>query len=116
MRLTGVESMSFKLAASCGDAGTAGRVVFPMLMAAMLPKWLAKGRALPPDERRRFRAILHNCRVHGLESQTRGNPKFKSWLRGYASYIHMVHPEEGAEFLEAVESLLGPEPEQTEGA
>lgn len=37
---------------------TAGRVVFPMLMAAMLPKWLAKGRALPPDERRRFRRLV----------------------------------------------------------
>jgi hypothetical protein len=27
------------------------------------------------------------------------------WLRGYASYIHMVHPEEGAKFLEIIQTL-----------
>jgi retron-type reverse transcriptase len=71
---------------------------------------------VPREERRRFKAILHNCRTHGVASQARGNKKFASWLRGYASYIHMVHPEEGAEFLVAVEELLGPETEQEEGS
>lgn len=37
---------------------TAGRMIFPMLMVVMLPKWLAKGGALPPDERRRFRSLV----------------------------------------------------------
>ncbi len=64
---------------------------------------------VPREERRRFRAILFNCKTKGIESQARGNPKFTSWLRGYASYIHMVHPEEGAALLEQVEALLGPE-------
>lgn len=37
---------------------TAGRLVFPMLMMAMLPKWLAKGQTLPPAEKRRFRKLV----------------------------------------------------------
>ncbi|HEY8505149.1 MAG TPA: reverse transcriptase family protein, partial [Gemmataceae bacterium] len=51
---------------------------------------------VPREERRRFRAVLHNCRTHGVESQARGRPKFAEYLRGFASYVHMVHPEEGA--------------------
>jgi hypothetical protein len=64
---------------------------------------------VPREERRRFRAMLHNCKKHGLESQARGRPDFASYLRGFASYVHMVDPEEGREFLRAVEELLGPE-------
>ena len=64
------------------------------------------------EDRRRFRAVLHNCRTHGLESQARGRADFAGWLRGYASYIHMVHPEEGVELLRQVEELLGSEPEE----
>jgi hypothetical protein len=66
---------------------------------------------IPRDERRRFRAILHNCRRHGVESQAREHPRFLDYLRGFASYVHMVHPEEGAEFLAQVAELLGPEGE-----
>ncbi len=62
---------------------------------------------IPRKERRRFRAILHNCRKHGIASQARGNPRFEAWLQGYASYIHMVHPEEGAWMLREVKALLG---------
>jgi hypothetical protein len=64
---------------------------------------------VPRDQRRRFRAILHNCRVHGVASQARGNSGFADYLRGFASYLHMVHPEEGAELLRQVDELLGPE-------
>jgi hypothetical protein len=63
---------------------------------------------VPREERRRFRAMLHNCRVHGLESQARGKAGFGEYLRGFASYIHMVHPAEGAEMLRQVNELLGP--------
>jgi hypothetical protein len=66
---------------------------------------------VPRDERRRFRAILHNCRLRGVESQARGHPRFADYLRGFASYVHMVQPEEGAELLRQVEELLGPETE-----
>ncbi|OAI45664.1 hypothetical protein AYO44_12570 [Planctomycetaceae bacterium SCGC AG-212-F19] len=64
---------------------------------------------IPREERRRFRAIVHNCKKHGIEAQARGHKKFLDYLRGYASYINMVHPEEGAELLEEVEALAGPE-------
>jgi len=66
---------------------------------------------IPREERRRFRAILHNCRKHGVESQGRGKPHFEDYLRGFASYVHMVHPEEGQELLREVEQLLGSEGE-----
>ncbi|MEM9190418.1 MAG: reverse transcriptase family protein [Myxococcota bacterium] len=58
-------------------------------------------------DRRRFRAILHNCRTHGVESQARGRDHFKSWLRGYAAWIHAVDPAEGARLLAEVAELLG---------
>jgi retron-type reverse transcriptase len=70
---------------------------------------------IPREERRRFRAMLHNCRKHGIESQARGRSDFASYLRGFASYVNMVDPEEGAELLKQVAELLGPdeEPEET---
>jgi retron-type reverse transcriptase len=69
---------------------------------------------VPRPERRKFRAVLHNCRAHGLDSQAAklGTKDVAGWLRGYASYIHMVHPEEGAELLRQVGELLGSEPEE----
>jgi retron-type reverse transcriptase len=64
---------------------------------------------VPREARRRFRAILHNCRRHGIESQAQGRADFTAYLRGFASYVHMVHPEEGRQLLREVEELLGPE-------
>src|SRR5262249_25037535 len=66
---------------------------------------------IPREERRRFRAVLHNCRRHGLASQARGRADLGAYLRGFASYVHMVYPDEGAELLRQVEELLGPEAE-----
>ena len=68
------------------------------------------------EERRTFRALLHNCRQKGLASQARDRADLGAYLRGFASYVHMVHPDEGTEFLRQVEELLGPEadgPEET---
>jgi len=64
---------------------------------------------IPRTARRRFRAILHNCRKHGVASQANGNPAFTSYLSGFASYVYMVHPEEGAELLRQVNELTGKE-------
>jgi RNA-directed DNA polymerase len=61
---------------------------------------------VPREDRRRFRAILHNCRKFGVASQARGNPLFREYLRGFASYLHMVHPEDGIEQLKQVSELL----------
>jgi len=62
---------------------------------------------VPRQERRRFRAVLHNCRKHGVDSQARGHRAFAEYLRGFASYVHMVHPEEGKRLLAEVAALLG---------
>jgi RNA-directed DNA polymerase len=66
---------------------------------------------VPREERRRFRAMLHNCRQHGIASQARGKADFASYLRGFASYVHMVDPDEGTELLKEVAELLGPDHE-----
>ncbi len=60
---------------------------------------------LPRRERRRLRAILHNCRRFGVSSQARGNPAFLEHLRGLASYLQMVQPEEGAEVARQIEDI-----------
>ena len=62
---------------------------------------------VPRRERRRFRAILHNCKTQGIQSQARGNPAFGDYLRGFASYLNMVDPEEGGRLLKEVNALLG---------
>jgi retron-type reverse transcriptase len=64
---------------------------------------------VPREERRRFRALLHNCRRDGLASQARGREDLGAYLRGFASYVHMVDPDEGAELLRQVNEMLGPE-------
>jgi retron-type reverse transcriptase len=59
-------------------------------------------------ELRRFRAILHNCRRHGLASQNRaGREDFAAHLRGYAEFVRMVDPAKGARLVEEVAALLG---------
>jgi hypothetical protein len=70
---------------------------------------------VPREARRRFRAVLHNCRTRGVASQAGENPRFADWMRGFASYVHMVHPEEGADLLRQVAELLGPEDEGGDG-
>ena len=61
--------------------------------------------SIPRKERRRLRAIVHNCERHGLASQARGKPGFDAWLLGYASYVKMVHPDEGGDLLARVQKL-----------
>ena len=62
--------------------------------------------SIPREERRRFKAILANCRQHGVESQARGRPDFPQWLEGYAAYVRMVHPELGERWQREVKELL----------
>ena len=65
---------------------------------------------VPRKQRRRFRAILHNCRKYGVASQARGQDNFTAYLMGFASYIHMVHPEEGRGLLDEVAAILEASP------
>lgn len=61
---------------------------------------------VPRDARRRFRALLHNCRIHGVASQARGRDDFGDYLRGFAAYVQMIQPELGARWVAEVEQLL----------
>lgn len=65
------------------------------------------GLSVPRQLRRTFRAILHNCRTHGVASQARGRRNFRAYLLGYASYLRMVSPELGTRALTEVRALLG---------
>lgn len=65
-----------------------------------------EGLHVPREARRRFRAILSNCRQHGVASQARGRADFVDYLRGFAAYIKMVQPELGARLVAEVEGIL----------
>ena len=62
--------------------------------------------SVPRRDRRRFRAILHNCERDGIAAQARGRQGFEDYLMGYAAYLNMVHPEDGAELVGRVKALL----------
>lgn len=62
---------------------------------------------VPRDARRRFRAILHNCKTKGVASQARGRDDFEDYLRGFAAYVQMVQPELGGRWVNEVDALLG---------
>lgn len=62
---------------------------------------------VPRADRKRFRAILHNCRRHGLASQAHGRDDFPAYLAGYAAYVRMVEPALGQRFSDEVDALLG---------
>jgi hypothetical protein len=63
--------------------------------------------SVPRAARRRFRAILSNCRRQGVASQARGREDFADYLRGFAAYVAMVQPEQGRKLLAEVRKLLG---------
>jgi hypothetical protein len=67
------------------------------------------GLFVPREARRRFRAILANCRRHGIASQARGREDFADYLRGFAAYVHMVQPELGAKLIDEVNQLIAGE-------
>ena len=62
---------------------------------------------IPRVDRRRFRAILHNCARHGLASQANDHADFPAYLAGYAAYVHMVDPVLGKQYLDEVARLTG---------
>lgn len=65
---------------------------------------------VPREDRRRFRAILHNCARHGLAAAAHGREDFAAYLAGYAAYVQMVQPELGAEWTAEVARLLAETP------
>jgi hypothetical protein len=47
-----------------------------------------------------------------VDAEARGNPRFKQYLRGFAAYLNMVQPKEGAALLRRVNELLGGAPDE----
>jgi RNA-directed DNA polymerase len=62
---------------------------------------------VPRADRKRFRAILHNCKKHGVASQAQGRDDFEAYLAGYAAYVQMVEPALGRRWVDEVDRLLG---------
>ena len=58
------------------------------------------------ETRRRLRAILHNCRAHGLDSQNAQNdPLFLDRLRGQVAFVSQINPDHGAKLKAALEDI-----------
>ncbi len=64
------------------------------------------GMSIPKAARREFRAVLHNCRTHGVASQARGRKDFRAYLLGFASYVKMVQPVLGKQLMQEVRTVL----------
>jgi retron-type reverse transcriptase len=64
--------------------------------------------AVPREEVRRLRAILHGAKKGGLATQNRDNdPKFESVLRGKLAYLKMVDPAKGEAMLRELDAIVG---------
>ena len=56
---------------------------------------------------RKLRAILHNAKKNGLESQNRdGKENFGAWLNGMISYVEMVNNKQGAKLRKSFDEVL----------
>jgi hypothetical protein len=65
---------------------------------------------VPRADRKRFRAILHNCEKTGLAEQAKTANKtvaeLAAYLAGFAAYVQMVEPALGKRFGAQVEAIL----------
>ncbi len=60
----------------------------------------------PREELELLRAILHNCRRHGPETQNRaGHPDFRAHLRGRVAWIASLDRQKGARLYTIFESI-----------
>jgi retron-type reverse transcriptase len=58
--------------------------------------------AMPREEVRRLRAILHSAKKTGLEAQNREKiPHFESYLKGKIAYLNMVDPDRAMQLAKA---------------
>jgi retron-type reverse transcriptase len=55
--------------------------------------------SVPRRERRRLRAIVHNCVRDGVTSQSRGDPLFLQRLVGRIEFVRMIDPAKGDRLL-----------------
>jgi hypothetical protein len=66
------------------------------------------GARIPRPWLRKLRAILHNCKVHGIASQDRfgiGEENFRAMVTGMCSFVHMVDPDKGTVLLNVWNSI-----------
>ncbi|MBG6224468.1 hypothetical protein IWX63_001027 [Arthrobacter sp. CAN_A2] len=52
-----------------------------------------------------LKAILHNCRVHGPESQRRGQADFRAHLAGRIARVESLNPQRGRRLRDAFERI-----------
>ena len=58
------------------------------------------------ETRRRLRAILHNCRTRGVDSQNTGcDPLFLDRLRGRIAFVSQINPAHGAQLRAAWDQI-----------
>ncbi len=64
--------------------------------------------AIPRDDLRRFRALVFQLEKDGVEGKhwNQQRTHLLAAVRGYANFIHMVHPEKSAELLDRVQNIL----------
>jgi hypothetical protein len=60
---------------------------------------------LPRRDRDALRALLHNCAVHGWESQSRGRPNFREHVLGRISWAAALDPVFGAKLRSAFDAI-----------
>lgn len=63
--------------------------------------------SVPREERRRLRAVIHNCRTKGLESQNRDNcPYFLERLKGQVGFVMGVDTHQGERLRHDLDGLV----------
>jgi len=64
--------------------------------------------AVPREEVRELRALLHNALRQGLDAQNRAHhPRFVEHLVGRVAYVSMVDPVRGAKLKMQLDRVLG---------
>ncbi len=65
----------------------------------------------------RLKAILHNCRRFGPESQNRtGHLRFREHLQGKIAYVGMAHRERAAKLQQVFDKIVWPRPTNSEAS
>jgi len=53
----------------------------------------------------RLKATLHNCARHGIDSQSRGLPRFRAHLEGRVAWVEHLNPKRGARLRQMLMAL-----------
>ena len=69
----------------------------------------------------KLRALIHNCLVHGFDTQYQkagkdNSNELISWLTGKANYVHQINPDKGARLLHELDVALQVRKEEKKNA